>query len=205
MDTFYRTAKLLDRQPETPLSKCKGHSFTPFSPPFIYSLFNVRFLKPDESRGSPLIFFGSVRPFFLFFVSKKSSWSFMKFCSKLDFQKSLKVPFYNIEPLRVLSLGYSADFRRSRLVKDLRQGNLQPKKCLKCSLELLHCPLQYKKTYKSRAVEKNRYRVEHWLWIHHKLIYVNNPNHKTISPLIVISPNVIGFLGPQFWTQTKTN
>ena len=42
------------------------------------------------------------------------------FCNKLDFQKARRVtPFTGLKPLRFLSLRYSADFRRSRLV--LRQ------------------------------------------------------------------------------------
>ena len=42
---------------------------------------------------------------------------FSIFCSKLDFQKARRVPLFTVvKNLRFLSLRYSADFRRSRLV-----------------------------------------------------------------------------------------
>ena len=42
---------------------------------------------------------------------------FLIFCNKLDFQKAQRVPPSTIlKTLRFLSLGYGADFRRSRLV-----------------------------------------------------------------------------------------
>ena len=48
---------------------------------------------------------------------KGRSFIFLIFCNKLDFQKAQRVPPSTIlKTLRFLSLGYGADFRRSRLV-----------------------------------------------------------------------------------------
>ena len=54
---------------------------------------------------------------FEFFVAKGSLFNFLIFCNKLDFQKAERVPPFTIlKPSPFLSLRYSADFRRSRLV-----------------------------------------------------------------------------------------
>ena len=51
-------------------------------------------------------------------MSPKGSPSFLIFCNKLDFQKVERVPLFTIiKTLRFLSLRYSADFRRFRLVR----------------------------------------------------------------------------------------
>ena len=53
----------------------------------------------------------------IFSVAKVLPSIFLIFCNKLDFQKVEKVsPFTILKSLRFLSLRYSADFRRSRLV-----------------------------------------------------------------------------------------
>ena len=47
--------------------------------------------------------------------SKGPSFNFLILCNKLDFQKAQRVPFFTIsKTLRLLSLTYSANFRRSR-------------------------------------------------------------------------------------------
>ena len=48
---------------------------------------------------------------------------FLIFCNKLDFQKAQRVLLSTIlQTLHFLSLGYGADFRRSRLVIISREG-----------------------------------------------------------------------------------
>ena len=47
---------------------------------------------------------------------KGRSFIFLIFCNKLDFQKAQRIPSTILKTLRFLSLGYGADFRRSRLV-----------------------------------------------------------------------------------------
>ena len=62
-------------------------------------------------------FFGTLRLFSIFFCRQKvPPSSFLIFCSKLKFQTAQKV-FTILGTFRFLSLRYSADFRRSRLVK----------------------------------------------------------------------------------------
>ena len=62
-------------------------------------------------------FFSALCDFFRFFLSPKGPpSSFLIFCSKLKFQTAQKV-FTILGTFRFLSLRYSADFRRSRLVK----------------------------------------------------------------------------------------
>ena len=82
-------------------------------------------------RVSPFMYFGTVRLFkiliFCFFFenlkkieislsSKDPPSIYLIFCNKLDFQKARRVPLLQVQKLRFLSLRYSADFRRSRLV-----------------------------------------------------------------------------------------
>ena len=64
------------------------------------------------------IFFDTVQLFFDFFLSPKGPpSSFLIFCNRLDFQKVERVPpLTNFKNCAFLSLRYSADFRRSRLV-----------------------------------------------------------------------------------------
>ena len=86
----------------------------------------------EEAKGPPLHFrhYETVKNshvlFFLenfiifskfFDVSEGSLLHFLIFCNKLDFQKAQRVPPSTIlKTLRFLSLGYGADFTRSRLV-----------------------------------------------------------------------------------------
>ena len=168
VDTFYRTTKST-----APASGIISELLQRV-PPFVYSIFNVRYktgrnyrvpplnffrhcatffsnflLSPNgppssflifcsklkfqkAQRVSPFKFFGTMRlSKFSFFFSKIStkkfsnffkclqrpSFIFLIFCNKLDFRKAEIVPPFTIlKTLRFLSLRYSADFRRSRLV-----------------------------------------------------------------------------------------
>ena len=83
--SFYRTTKLLDRQRETHLSKCKW-------PPFIYSLFNMGHKTGQDYRVPPLNFFRHCDFFEIFLSPKGPPSSFLIFYSKLKFQKSQRVP-----------------------------------------------------------------------------------------------------------------
>ena len=86
-----------------------------------------------KPKGPPFTLFGTMRllkilifRFFLenlkifrnFSMSPKGrSFIFLIFCNKLDFQNAQRAPLLQFKKkLRFLSLGYGADFRRSRLV-----------------------------------------------------------------------------------------
>ena len=49
---------------------------------------------------------------------------YLIFCNKLDSQKARRVPLLQVQKLPFLSLRYSADFRRSRLVTDMEFANV---------------------------------------------------------------------------------
>ena len=84
VDTFYRT-KLLDRQPETYLSKRKDS-------PFIYYIFNVRYKTGRDNRVPPLSL-SALCNFFRNFLSPKGPLHFFFiFCNTLEFQKPNRVP-----------------------------------------------------------------------------------------------------------------
>ena len=99
-------------------------------PPSIFWCFAPEWMlkKPKEP---PFTFFGTMRllkilifhfwkilNFRNFSMSPKGrSFIFLIFCNKLDFQKAQRVtPSTILKTLRFLSLGYGADFGRSRLV-----------------------------------------------------------------------------------------
>ena len=123
-----------------------GNSITTGPPLVFYFLFTFsrKPTKPDVPKGSPLwIFFGTVRLFFenFFYVPKGSlpPSRFLIFCNGMFVNKSRRVPpftffgimrlfferkkfskisfFFQKIVLRFLSVRYSADFRRSRLVQ----------------------------------------------------------------------------------------
>ena len=87
------------------------------SPSFVSIFCNTRMSK--NSKGPPFTFFGPVTlfnnhflRFFQNFCLQKVPLSiFFIFCNKLEFHKARRVP-----PFTILSLRYSADFARSRLV-----------------------------------------------------------------------------------------
>ena len=71
-------------------------------------------------KNSHLSFFWKIKKNSKFFNVSEGSLLrfFLIFCNKLDFQKAQRVPPSTIlRTLRFLSLGYGADFRRSRLVR----------------------------------------------------------------------------------------
>ena len=80
-----------------------------------------------KPKGPPFTFFGTMRLWkiliFRFFFEnflmspKGRSFNFLIFCNKLDFQKAQRLPPFTIlKTFRFLSLGYSANFRRSVLL-----------------------------------------------------------------------------------------
>ena len=81
--------------------------------------FNERYQTGRDYRVSLWFFFGTVRLFFeIFFVAKGSPFKFFDILQQTRFSKSRKgPPFTILKTLRFLSLRYSADFRRSRLVE----------------------------------------------------------------------------------------
>ena len=73
----------------------------------------------ETVKNYHFLFFLKILKFFRnFSMSPKGrSFIFLIFCNKLDFEKAQGVPPFTIlKTLRFLSLGYGADFRRSRLV-----------------------------------------------------------------------------------------
>ena len=134
MDTFYRTTKSTG-----PASGIISELLQRV-PPFVYSIFNVRYKILWDYRVPPLIFFRHCATFFRKFLMspKGPPLSFLLFCNRMHVWKSKRVPsstffgtvrhfpkekffskisvFFQKNVLRFLSLRYSADFRRSRLV-----------------------------------------------------------------------------------------
>ena len=84
----------------------------------IYSIFNVRYKTGRDYRVPLWIFFGTVRLFFeIVSISKGSPFKFFDILQQSEVSKSPKGPPFTIfKTLRFLSVRYSADFRRSRLV-----------------------------------------------------------------------------------------
>ena len=109
-------------------------------PPFSKSIFIVRYKTGRDYRVPPLSFFGTVRLFFenFFCPQRVPLSSFLIFCNGMYVNKCRRVPllhfsalcdfferkkffknlnfFSNKNLLRIFSLRYGADFRRSRLV-----------------------------------------------------------------------------------------
>ena len=86
--------------------------------PSIFSIFCITMDLKKSQRVPSFTIFGTVtlfknfKIFSIFFnVSKGSPFNFLKFCNQLEFHKAQRVP-----PFTILSLRYSADFGRSRLV-----------------------------------------------------------------------------------------
>ena len=118
VDTFYRTTK--STEPASGITS----ELLQRVPPFVYSIFNVRYKTGRDYRVPPLIFFRQWATFFRIFFCRQTvpPSSFLIFCSKLKFQKAQRVPLLQVQKLSAfLSLRYSADFRRSRLVPDQTQ------------------------------------------------------------------------------------
>ena len=138
MDTFYRTTKST-----APASGIISELLQRV-PPFVYSIFNVRYKTGRNYRVPPLNFFRHCATFFrnFFNVPKGSPLGvFLLFCNRMCVYKSKRVPpftffgttrhfpkekffskissFFQKNVLRFLRLRYNADLRRSRLVLTL--------------------------------------------------------------------------------------
>ena len=83
-------------------------------PPFVYSIFNVKYKTGRDYKVPPLNFFRHCATFFrnFFCLQRVPPSIFLIFCSKLDyFQKAQMVPlFTTLKALHFLSFRYSADF-----------------------------------------------------------------------------------------------
>ena len=102
VDTFYRTINYWTGNRKRIEVSAKG-------PPFIHSIFNVRYKTRRYYRVPPL-FFSALCDFFSNFLSPKGPLSsFLRFCSRVP-------PFTILKTWRFLSFRYSADFIRSLLV-----------------------------------------------------------------------------------------
>ena len=88
MDTFYRTTK--STEPASGITS----ELLQRVPPFVYSIFNVRYKTGRDYRVPPLNFFRHCATFFRIFFCRQTvpPSSFLIFCSKLTFQKAQKVP-----------------------------------------------------------------------------------------------------------------
>ena len=115
---FNRTTDLTRYVPlfSTDVNRFTGNpAVTGSSPCFSQKLFRA-FAKADETERSLFHFFSTVRLFSNFFAFKGPP-SIYDVLQHTGFSKNPKVsPFIILKTLRFLSLRYSADFRRSRLV-----------------------------------------------------------------------------------------
>ena len=99
VDTFYRTIKST-----APASGIISELLQRV-PPFVYSIFNVRYKTGRNYRVPPLNFFGTVRLFFSNFLLPPNGppSSFLIFCSKLKFQKAQRVPLSSFRHCETVS------------------------------------------------------------------------------------------------------
>ena len=103
VDTFYRTTKST-----APASGIISELLQRV-PPFVYSIFNVRYKTGRNYRVPPLNFFSALCDFFFefSFVAKRSPSSFLIFCSKLKFQKAQRVsPFKFFGTMRLSKFSF---------------------------------------------------------------------------------------------------
>ena len=86
--TFYRTTK--STEPASGITS----ELLQRVPPFVYSIFNVRYKTGRDYRVPPLNFFSALCDFFSNFLLSPNGppSSFLIFCSKLKFQKAQRVP-----------------------------------------------------------------------------------------------------------------
>ena len=99
VDTFYRTTK--STEPASGITS----ELLQRVPPFVYSIFNLRFKTGRDYRVPPLNFFGTVRLFFRIFFCRQTVLpsSFLIFCSKLKFQKAQRVPLSSFRHCETVS------------------------------------------------------------------------------------------------------
>ena len=88
VDTFYRTTK--STEPASGITS----ELLQRVPPFVYSIFSVRYKTGRDYRVPPLNFFRHCATFFRIFFCRQTFplSSFLIFCSKLKFQKAQRVP-----------------------------------------------------------------------------------------------------------------
>ena len=87
VDTFYRTTKST-----VPASGITSELLQR-APPFVYSIFNVKYKTGRDHRVPPLIFFGTVRLFYEFFLSPKGPpFKFFDILRQTEVSKSSKGP-----------------------------------------------------------------------------------------------------------------
>ena len=114
MDTFYRTTKST-----APASGIISELLQRV-PPFVYSIFNVRYKTGRNYRVPPLNFFRHCATFFSNFLLSPNGppSSFLIFCSKLKFQKAQRVsPFNFFGTMRLSKFSF---FFRKFLQKNFR-------------------------------------------------------------------------------------
>ena len=112
VDTFYRTTKST-----APASGIISELLQRV-PPFVYSIFNVRYKTGRNYRVPPLNFFRHCATFFSNFLLSPNGppSSFLIFCSKLKFQKTQRVsPFKFFGTMRLAQNSYFSIFRFSRI------------------------------------------------------------------------------------------
>ena len=95
VDTFYRTTK--STEPASGITS----ELLQRVPPFVHSIFNVRYRSGRDYRVPPLNFFRHCATFFSNFLLSPNGppSSFLIFCSKLKFQKAQRVPLSSFSAL----------------------------------------------------------------------------------------------------------
>ena len=99
VDTFYRTTK--STEPASGITS----ELLQRVPPFVYSIFNVRYKTGRDYRVPPLNFFRHCATFFRTFFCRQTvpPSSFLIFCSKLKFQKAQRVPLSSFRHCETVS------------------------------------------------------------------------------------------------------
>ena len=96
MDTFYRTTK--STEPASGITS----ELLQMVPPFVYSIFNVRYKTGRDYRVE---FFSALCDFFRIFFFRQTvpPSSFLIFCSKLKFQKAQRAPLSSFRHCETVS------------------------------------------------------------------------------------------------------
>ena len=108
VDTFYRSTK--STEPASGITS----ELLQRVPPFVYSIFNVRYKTGRDYRVPPLNFFRHCATFFRIFFCRQTvpPSSFLILCSKLKFQKAQRVsPFYSFGTMRLFQNSHFSFFK----------------------------------------------------------------------------------------------
>ena len=99
VDTFYRNTK--STEPASGITS----ELLQRVPPFVYSIFNVRYKSGRDYRVPPLNFFRHCATFFRIFFCRQTvpPSSFLIFCSKLKFLKAQRVPLFSFRHCETVS------------------------------------------------------------------------------------------------------